>query len=372
MSEHDAALNAKRVDMRLHLGRQARRFAGWRRNVKRRLGLLAPLRIVLYGGYGRSGSVYVRGRVLEERSRRAPAPTDHRLVNFWRTFQQLESDEVPGVELVLRAGGSEASVTTDEEGYFQATLAPVPAAAPGWLAIEATATRAPYPTAYLPSAQGSALIPSPRARFGVISDIDDTILRTHVSNKAKMVYLTLLDNALTRASFERTAELYQGLARGGQGAPFFYVSHSMWNLFPLLEQFIAHQALPRGPLLLRDVGLFNEPRETPSKAAAIAELLDTYPDLGFVLIGDSGEHDLDVYLAAAHAQPGRIQAILIRNVSGAKRGEKLRAQAERDAAPGCSVLVFEDTALAIALCRDLGLWCAGEARLSAAPVAPGE
>jgi phosphatidate phosphatase APP1 len=331
-----------------------RKFAQLRRHYKRKWGLLAPLRIAVYGGYGSPTHVTVRGRVLEERLGAAPTPSDRGLMNLKRAWGQLESDEVPGVGVLVSAAGRVAHAVSDDEGYFVARLE-LPGVEPGWLAVEAEIVEAPYGFSERVIAQGAVLLPAPGARFGVISDIDDTILRTHVRNKAKMVLVTLLGNALTRLSFDGTTELYQGLLAGGGNAPFFYVSRSMWNIFPLLEHFIDHQKLPRGPLLLRDVSLLSDRRALPHKEQAIGEILATYPELPFVLIGDTAQRDLDIYLAAARANPGRVLTILIRNVSSQKRAERLRRLAS-EAAPGCNALVFDDSRQAIEHCVTLGLW----------------
>jgi phosphatidate phosphatase APP1 len=353
------------VPWRERVLRLTRQFADVRRTIKRRLGILAPLNIAMYGGYGTTGHLILRGRVLEARERAEPRLSDSLLSNFRRAFWQFESDEVAGVELELewstpspyaRAPRERARVVTDEAGYFVLQHRFASPMAPGWLRVLARITRAPYPVSALPSAEGQVLIPAPEARFGVISDIDDTILQSYVQNRPRMLYLTLLGNPLTRLPFEGTTELYRGLRQCGQGAPFFYVSKSMWNLFPLLERFIAHQRLPKGPLLLRRIGLLAPRPNIPHKAQAIAELLDAYPTLSFLLIGDSGEHDLALYLDAARSHPGRIPAILIRNVSPSERQATLEAMAELDVPPGCRVLVFDDTRRAIELCTELGYW----------------
>ncbi len=357
-------------DFRRKLRVAAGEFAQLRRSFKRRLGVLAPLYITLYGGYGSNTSVVLRGRVLEARAPTAPKLGDRRYSNFKRAFALIESDEVPGVKLEVSAEGAAQTVTSDEDGYFHVRLSfpsPVPH---GWLHVAARVTDTPYPVSQMPKAEVSVLVPPATARFGVISDIDDTILRTYVRNRAKMVYLTLLKNPLTRRPFEGTTELYQGLLAGGQDAPFFYVSQSMWNIFPLLESFIDHQKLPRGPLLLRQVGLLAPRRKPPHKASAIAELLNTYPELPFVLIGDSGQRDLEIYLAAARQHPGRVLSILIRNVSPIKRRQALQAMAQKDAPPGCPVLVFDDSKQAAEHCRELGLW--SPPAMVAAPVAPAQ
>lgn len=333
-----------------------RRFAEWRRGVKHRFGWLAPLHVALYGGYGNGRDVLVRGRVLEEHPGAEPDAGDPRLSNLRRSWDQFESDEVPGVQLRLELGGTLSEVTSDEDGFFLAHVRLKAPARAGWLPVKAQVTQVPYPTDTLPSAEGAVLIPGERARFGVISDIDDTILRTHVSNKAKMLYVTLLGNALTRRTFEGTRDLYRGLARAGADAPFFYVSQSVWNIYPLLEQFIREQQLPRGPLLLRQGRLLRDPRTVPHKPAAIAHLLDTYPQLPFLLIGDSGQRDLDIYLDVARQYPGRIRGILIRNVSRARRAAALRQLAAQAPPGSCSARLFDDAPAAIAHCRELGLW----------------
>ena len=356
---------ARDVVWKQRLRQLARDFADVRRHIKRRLGLLAPLRIAMYGGNGTPGEMRVLGRVLEEHERAEPRIEDGPFSNFKRSFRQLESDEVANVELELQVQSAPnprdleretARVVTDEDGYFVLRHRFASPATPGWLPLHARVTAAPYPVSALPSAGCEVLIPSPRARFGVISDIDDTILQTYVRNRARMVYLTLVYNPLTRASFEGTAELYRGLRECGDGAPFFYVSKSMWNLFPLLQNFIANQRLPRGPLLLRQVSLFSPRPSVPHKANAIAELLATYPALPFILIGDSGEQDLELYLDAAHANPGRVPVILIRNVSPPAQHAALEQRAQRSVPPGCRVLVFQDTQRAIDLCAELGFW----------------
>lgn len=343
-----------RAELEDQLDHGVRRFAEWRRGVKLRFGWLAPLRIVLYGGYGDANRVRVRGRVLEERPGAEPRIGDRRLSNFLRAWEQLESDEVPGVHVRLEVGGAEKDLVTDGDGYFSAEIVLPEPGPSGWLPLSARVLEAPYPASSLPSARGEALIPNGQARFGVISDIDDTILRTNVSNKLEMLYLTMLGNALTRRSFDGTRELYRGLALSGS-APFFYVSKSVWNIFPLLEQFIREQGLPKGPLLLRQLRLFRgaAPAHKPD---AIAQLLAMYPALPFVLIGDSGEQDLELYLAAARNHPGRVRTILIRNVSSPERSEVLRAFAARSTPPGCSALLFDDAEAAIRHCRELGLW----------------
>ena len=83
--------------------------------------------------------------------------------------------------------------------------------------------------------------------------------------------------------------------------PFFYISKSPWNLYAPLVEYLEVQQ-PLGPLLLRDFGLRPEKEH---KRKAIEEILATYPKLKFILSGDSGEEDPEIYSAVVHRHPDR-------------------------------------------------------------------
>jgi phosphatidate phosphatase APP1 len=126
-----------------------------------------------------------------------------------------------------------------------------------------------------------------------------------------------MSNARTRKPFEGVAAFYRALhqgASGSEGNPIFYVSKSPWNLYVPLVEFLELQGIPAGPLLLRDYGkhlLFAPDRH---KEHGIARILATYPKLKFVLIGDSGEEDPEIYSEIVRRFPDRIRVIYIRSV----------------------------------------------------------
>jgi phosphatidate phosphatase APP1 len=125
-----------------------------------------------------------------------------------------------------------------------------------------------------------------------------------------MIRRTFTGSALTRTPFVGAAELYRDLAAGGN--PVFYVSSSPWNLHAFLLAFLRHHGFPRGPVLLRDLLGSRTGRE--EKGGRIDEILALHPDLPFVLIGDSGERDPQVYAQVVRDHPGRILAVYIREV----------------------------------------------------------
>ena len=131
----------------------------------------------------------------------------------------------------------------------------------------------------------------------------------------------LLANAKTRLPFAGVSEFYKALQLGRNGKrnnPFFYVSSSPWNMYDLLKDFLDLNSIPAGPLLLRDIG-FGEGSVARGghmghKFKEIKQILETYPHLPFVLIGDSGQEDPKIYQEVVRQFPNRVLAIYIRDV----------------------------------------------------------
>lgn len=291
-----------------------------------------PLQIIAFQSYGTNSHFYGRGRALEDES----IDLDdqhiwHLIVNTWKRF---ETDEIKNVSLDLKLPNNKIiKVTTDENGYF---IAEEPldnlcdlTNEEGWLPFElsfndGTLNRKIQNKNRFP---GELLIPSSKAEFGVASDIDDTILHTGVVSilKWRVIYNSIFKHAKNRIPLEGSAEFYHKLHRGASGKnanPIFYVSHSPWNLYRYLELFLRQNDFPKGPILLRSLSnlLRKKPQdEKPQKQKEILNLLKTYPNLPFILIGDSGEHDPDIYIEIAESFPDRILAIYLRSVKHKKR-----------------------------------------------------
>ncbi len=290
-----------------------------------------PLQIITFQSYGTQNHVYLRGRALEDEMIDLEEKGFFKLLkNTWKRF---ETDEVKNERLKVRfANDKVLYIDTDREGYFlldeKAENLKLLINEEGWLHYEIGYDK---PQTRLVNNDnrfgGEMLIPSETAQFGIISDIDDTVLQTGVVSKLKWKVLTnsFFKNAESRTAFEGAPELYQKLHRGAsqeEANPIFYVSNSPWNLYRYLEHFIAYNRFPKGPLLLRDFNMLFEKkyREYDShKAHEIKNILKTYPELQFVLIGDAGEHDTDIYLHVVKNHPERIKAIYIRTVNHKKR-----------------------------------------------------
>jgi phosphatidate phosphatase APP1 len=330
--------------------------------LRRRFGRLGPLQIVTYRSFGTAAGAMVRGRVVEASALERSLPADSVFRSFRRMLRRFFSREVPDASVRAELGDGSVRCRTDDEGYFDMPVVLPPSGAPGdWQMAEVEVVDAPVRGLVPVRATAELLIPGPAAELGIISDIDDTVLQTHVTQKLKMIWVTLSGSAFTRMPFDGTTELYHALAAGRSGHadnPVFYVSKSPWNLYDFLVDFLDHHQLPRGPLLLRDMGLRERP-PVDHKSAAVCQLLDTYPTLPFVLLGDSGERDPEIYLETAARYPGRIRAIYIRDLGGKNRkepgGGRAQTLGERARAYGTEMLWIEHARDALAHARKLQL-----------------
>ena len=307
-----------------------------------------PVFVLPYIGYGTRERVKLCGRVLEDEGIAPARESDRRWRNLVAFYRRLESDEVAGAPLRASLGASSVETVSDREGYFSVELSGL-ALRPGWHEVRIRLSSGS-------EAKGRVLVPSPRARFGVISDIDDTVVFSNVRNKLKMVLALALSNARTRKPFPGVAALYRALHAGLN--PVFYVSKSPWNLYAPLVEYLEVQGLPAGPVVLRDFGLRMRKNH---KSQAIEAILATYPRLPFVLIGDSAEEDPQIYSEIVRRYPKRIRAIYIRSVDRGKIAqiEKLIVEVART---GCQLVLAADTEAAAAHAAGDGLLQASDLR----------
>lgn len=295
------------------------------RSWRRRLGLVGPIVVVPYRGWGRPDQVWLTGRVLERLAPAGARSADRWWRNVRATLQRVASREVPGVELQLTIGGCTARAVSDNDGYYAARVDRLTLAA-GW---HSTQVEPVAPPAHATGRRWSSdvLVVPEDAPLGVVSDLDDTVLHSGVTNLLVAARTVLLDNAATRVPWPGVGALYRGLAEGAQGrspagtgaVPVFYLSTSPWNLYDLLTEFLDRHRLPRGPMFLMDWGLSHtgllRGHDHGHKRERLETLFATYPRMRLVLVGDSGQRDAEIYRDAARAHPGRVAAVVVRDVT---------------------------------------------------------
>jgi phosphatidate phosphatase APP1 len=298
-----------------------------------------------YRTYSGESHLYIRGRALEDQ------PLKHyekqtfyqTLRNTWRTFA---TDQIRRANIVLTLeNGNRYEARADYEGYFLidlkvdfdlSALTDDEGYLPFTVAFEED--NAAFAKARLQKRLkinkfiGESLVPPNTATHGIISDIDDTIMHTGVTSflKLRVAFNTFFKNYDRRLPLKGAASFYQLLHRGKGGRdqnPMFYLSNSPWNLYKYLEKFLDFHGFPKGPILLRD---FPTPWDRtaklkkPHKSHQLLNILKHYPDMNFILIGDSGEHDALYYKEVAQIYPDRILAIYLRSVNHKKKMQRVK------------------------------------------------
>lgn len=308
-----------------------------------------PLMIMPYLGFGSGQFIELKGRVLEEHGIKPSRETDRIWNNLLNMYRRFESDEVPFARVAARYQGVERIIEADEEGFFEVHLRleqPIDEEQK-WLLVELELLEPEALGERKVRSDGRVQIISPQAEYGVISDIDDTVVHTGVTSPLRMARTVLLKNARTRSPLKGVANFYKDLKQGRKGNglnPLFYVSSSPWNLYDLFQEFFQIRNIPAGPIFLRDWGFERQSmlavNNRQYKLNAICNILEKLPDLKFILIGDSGEKDAEIYTEIIQNYPGRILAAYIRSVKPDQQREHEIQKLAEEAGRAGSVLVY--------------------------------
>ncbi|MBI3900411.1 MAG: DUF2183 domain-containing protein [Gammaproteobacteria bacterium] len=269
--------------------------------------------IALYAGYGDTRAAVVEGRVIEHHDVAEPQITDSRWSNLKRSVRTFFNDERKGVTVNVQVFERVFSDVTDDEGYFKIAIAATEPLMPGWHVVAGYVEGA--------TTDGALLIVPAENTVGIISDVDDTIQVSDVTDKTKLFKNTVLKNPLQRQPVAGVARFYDSLAarnRRPAAAPVFYLSASPHQLQTSLQMFLQHNAFPRGVLLTKRVtnDSTTEPLtdQVAYKTTKIEEIFARLPHVRFVLIGDDGERDPEIYNAIRKRHPQRVEAVWIRRV----------------------------------------------------------
>jgi phosphatidate phosphatase APP1 len=158
----------------------------------------------------------------------------------------------------------------------------------------------------------------------VVSDIDDTIKVTEVPGDKDIVLKNTFCHDFVAVS--GMSEKYRNLS----GAAFHYVSGGPWQLYQPLSDFVSAHGFPAGTFhfnyfpknflaedtrsLLKDSICGSLGRTYDHKLEQITRLMRRYPDREFILVGDSGELDVEVYRRMRDFFDKRVREIWIRDV----------------------------------------------------------
>lgn len=278
---------------------------GLRERWGRRRGLVPT--IIPFTGYGGSGWVRVLGRVvLRKPTAGDEFPEDVTSLRGWRSFTSVH---VRDVEVQVASGRARRTVRADRGGVLDAHIeVKLP---PGWHRIRL-------------SIDGGATVEAPMfivddvIDFGLVSDIDDTVMVTALPRPFLAAWNTFVLDEHARTPVAGMAVLYERLTRAHRGLPVVYLSTGAWNVVPTLSRFLSRNLYPKGALLLTDWGPTHDRwfRSGPEhKRTNLERLATDFPHIRWLLIGDDGQHDPAIYGDFAGAHPQNVAAIAIRQLT---------------------------------------------------------
>ncbi|QCB93575.1 App1 family protein [Cellulomonas shaoxiangyii] len=325
------------------------------------------VRIVAYASYGSDGWVRVLARTLlaspqvagadlpgaggaAQTGEERPAPS----VRGWRSFL---TSPVAGADLEVRVGDATHVVTTDRAGYVDAVVpSDLP---PGWHDVTLTSADGAQAVAQV-------CVVGPEPTVGIVSDIDDTVMVTRLPRPLVAAWNTLVRHENAREAVPGMSRLYRELRAGHEDRPLVYLSTGAWNAAPAIGRFLRRNDYPAGPLLLTDwgptnTGLFRSGQQ--HKVTQLRRLFSELPQVRWLLVGDDGQHDPEIYAGAVEHHPERVEAVLIRQLTAAEhvlshgmptataQSEEAEAEADR---PGIPVLQGADGEELLARAREHG------------------
>ena len=282
---------AARLEDALHAFRERR---------ARRRGLV-PI-VVPFTGYGGPGWVRVLGRVVMRRP--GAAPDRMAGIRGWRSFTSVP---VRDARVVVESGGVRHELTADRGGVIDQQLGID--LEPGWRELRVSTDG--------DTVAAPVLVIDPGEGFGIVSDVDDTVMVTALPRPLLAAWNTFVLDEHARTPVTGMAVLYDRLHRAHQGAPIVYLSTGAWNVAPTLTRFLGRNLFPAGPLLLTDWGpthdrWFRSGRE--HKLTNLRRLATEFPDVKWLLIGDDGQHDESIYSQFMEEYPDSVAGVAIRRL----------------------------------------------------------
>jgi phosphatidate phosphatase APP1 len=244
------------------------------------------------------------GRVVLTRRTRVQKRLEK--VRGWRSFTTSPVDHA---RVQIQIGDQVHETFTDRSGYVDCRV--TGNLEPGWGSVRLS-TEGAQPV------DAPIRVVDPGVKFGIVSDIDDTVMVTALPRPLLAAWNTFVLDEHARMAVPGMAVLYERLVTAHPGAPVLYLSTGAYNVAPTLSRFLSRHLYPAGPLLLTDWGptpdrWFRSGQE--HKRTTLRRLASEFPDIRWLLIGDDGQHDQEIYSEFAHAHPENVAAVAIRRLS---------------------------------------------------------
>jgi phosphatidate phosphatase APP1 len=282
--------------------------------------------ISAYRGYGDQKKIVVSGHVFRSLYWISERQRNNIIFNALRTLKRFLMNPIPEAKVELQVGKQKYTTTADSAGYYSFNV-PNPGFRDGWhdYRVRLIDLDEAYEDEEIMVVE-EILIPH-NTEFAFISDIDDTFLVSHSTSFLKKVYNLLTKSVHRRKTFEGVVKHYQRLMKGldpEKPNPFFYVSSSEWNLYDFIVEFCEINELPKGVFLLQDLKsgfrelLKQSGGDHSHKELKIRKIIEMFPDHKFVLLGDNGQRDPEIYHDITTQFPRQVTAVYIRDINQKK------------------------------------------------------
>jgi phosphatidate phosphatase APP1 len=312
----------------------------------------------LYRGYANEEELIVMGHVFK-----TDYDYDFQKKNFKNAtsiINQFRIKTLKNFDIYLKYGEKEIHTKTLDDGHFKFCIPLENETNFGWMEYEVSMIYKEETTI----AKGSFIRPH-KGNLGIISDIDDTFLISHTHNFFKKIYILLFKNVNDRKVFKDVVPHYQALSSAGrhnkeEENAFFYISSSEWNLYRFIVKFTKIHHLPRAVILLKDIkrgitDFFLSGRGNHDhKFDKIKHVLEFYPNLKYVLLGDDSQHDPVLYERICKIFPVTVIAVYIRQ-TGRYQKESTKIILKNLEDLEVSVCYFKDSSEAIMHSKSIGI-----------------
>jgi len=298
-------------------------------------------KIIGYRGIANTDVILIAGHAFEKHKVKETYPHHGKRKNFRQAIRRFRARPLTYATVEIHVNGITMRVRTNHQGYFTCELKHE-LKEPGWY---------PYELYWKRNDQrfNGEFYLSDENETGVISDIDDTLLVSHSTQLLRKLTLVLFRNAHTRKVIPYLAKWYHHLSElnnNGHPNDYFYVSNSEWNLYDFLEDFFSLNELPKGVFFLQNLKkglrdlISSGKTHGKHKFSSIEFLFRFYPNKKFILVGDNGQKDMEIYSTLADKYASRIQGVMIRRLPYIKNERRLKRYEKKITAHGLPFITF--------------------------------
>lgn len=314
----------------------------------------------LYRGYANDQELIVMGHVFKPTTKEDYDFDKRNFKNAKSVIRMFQIKTQKNASVYLEHNGIKIHTKSLDDGYFKFCIPLHRDLAFGWNEYKVSIMHNGKEI----TSKGSYIRPH-EGNWGFISDIDDTFLVSHTRNAFKKLYILLFRNVNDRKIFEDVVPHYQALSSAGRNSDteknaFFYVSSSEWNLYRFITQFTELHDLPKAVLLLKDIktsltDFFLTGRgDHNHKFEKIKHILEFYPHLKYVLLGDDSQHDPYLYETICKIFPVTVKAVYIRQTGHHKKQKAVDALKNMESM-GVDTCYFKNSSEAIEHSERIGI-----------------